>query len=49
MEAFARKGPVTRELFEYDGDDKSKVLEAYNAERVAETRARRKAEAAAAE
>lgn len=48
-EAFARKGPVTRELFEYDGDDKSKVLEAYNAERVAETRARRKAEAAAAE
>ncbi len=46
MEAFAKKAPRTRALFEYDGDDKSKVLAAFNAERVAETRARRKAEAA---
>ncbi|MBR9842610.1 MAG: hypothetical protein GYB25_05580 [Rhodobacteraceae bacterium] len=47
MEAFAKKGPRTRELFEYDGDDKTKVLAAFNAERVAETRARRRAEAEA--
>ncbi len=46
MEAFAKKGPRTRALYEYDGDDKTKVLEAFNATRVAETRARRKAEAA---
>lgn len=49
MEAFAKKGPRTRALYEYDGDDKSKVLQAFNAERVAETRARRKAEAKAEE
>ena len=49
MEAFAAKAPRTRELFEYDGDDKTKVLAAFNAERVAETRARRRAAAEAAE
>lgn len=42
-EAFAAKQPKSKELFEYDGDDKTKVLEAYNAQRVQETRARRKA------
>lgn len=43
---FAAYGPVEQKLFEYDGDDKTKVLAAYNAELVAETRAARKAAAA---
>ncbi len=38
MEQFkAVPGVSTRELFEYDSDDKSKALEAYEPERVAET------------
>ncbi|MGH1454636.1 MAG: hypothetical protein ACRBBV_15830 [Paracoccaceae bacterium] len=38
MEQFATvPGVQTRELFEYDSDDKSKVLEAYEPDRVAET------------
>ncbi|WP_372886107.1 hypothetical protein [Shimia sp.] len=41
---FAAYGPEEQKLFEYDGDDKSKVLAEYNAALVAETRARRKAE-----
>jgi hypothetical protein len=48
MQAFAEKQPRTRALFEYDGDDKSKVLAAFNAERVAETRERRRLAAEAA-
>lgn len=43
---FAAYGPDEQKLFEYDGDDKTKVLAAYNAELVAETRARRKVVAA---
>ncbi|WP_299352503.1 hypothetical protein [uncultured Shimia sp.] len=42
-EGFKQYGPTESKLFEYDGDDKSKVLEAYDAQRVAETRATRKA------
>lgn len=42
-EQFAQYRPTEQKLFEYDGDDKTKVLEAYNAQRVAETRAARKA------
>ncbi len=43
-EQFAAYDPDEQKMFEYDGDDKTKVLEAYNAERVAETLARRKTE-----
>ncbi|TKZ22334.1 hypothetical protein FAP39_00220 [Shimia litoralis] len=39
-EAFAEYGPTRQELFEYDADDKSKVLAEYNEELVAEQRAK---------
>ena len=42
-EAFTRYGPTEQKLFEYDADDKSKVLAEYNAQLVAEQRATRNA------
>lgn len=42
-EAFKQYGPTEQKLFEYDEDDKSKVLAEYNAELVAQQRAARKA------
>ena len=42
-EAFAQYGPTEQKLFEYDADDKSKVLAQYNAELVAKQRAARAA------
>ncbi|SHI95829.1 hypothetical protein SAMN05444000_10446 [Shimia gijangensis] len=40
-EAFAQYGPTRKELWEYDADDKSKVLQEYNSELVAQQRAAR--------
>ena len=42
-EAFKQYGPTEQKLFEYDEDDKTKVLAEYNAELVAQQRAARKA------
>ena len=39
---FAKYGPTRKELWEYDADDKSKVLLEYNAELVAQQRSARK-------
>ncbi|WP_235871378.1 hypothetical protein [Shimia sediminis] len=42
-EAFRAYGPTERELFEYDADDKTKVLAEYNEQLVAQQRAARAA------
>lgn len=42
-EAFKRYGPTERKLYEYDADDKTKVLAEYDAQLAAEQQAARKA------